>query len=333
MLSVVCCMRCPLPVPGCLLCGFLCGICCMSQAAGVYFLPACFPFRAVFATLSVVSCMLPVARCKLRHMSWLFAACCTKSGACCALRDARCLICVACFSLHAACCAACRCCSLRGACCLLRIAGRLLFAVYCPLHGACRLDVVCCIMRVVCCISPVARCMLRGVCCTVSCGALHVVPCVSSAHAVRWIVSNARCLLFVFGCPPQCPVSHVRCQVPRMHLVTLHGLRCESSVACCRPHVPSRIVSLVCCLSYLACRMLHVAKRAFSVASCLLSVADPILACRLLHVVCCNVAERHSAVAYAAHRGGASQLSASVAGKTRYRPRRACVRACVHVGG
>ena len=136
-----------------------------------------------------------------------------------------------------------------------------------------------------------------------------------------------------------------------------------------RPSAPSRVVCVVCRLAHVASRhvacfcvarrRLHVACRMFPVASCLLSVACPIMhavrcmlqnarsllllvscpcrshsgtssvACRRLHVVGCNVAERHSAVAHAAHRGGASPLSASVAGKTRYRPRCACVRACV----
>jgi hypothetical protein len=78
------------------------------------------PLHAVFATLAVVYCM-HVARCMLRHRSWLFAACCTKSGACCMFRVARCLICVAYFRcplpvarclLHGACSVACRGCSL-----------------------------------------------------------------------------------------------------------------------------------------------------------------------------------------------------------------------------
>ncbi len=190
--------------------------------------------------------MLHVARCMLRHMSWLFTACCTKSGACFALRVARCtLFDVCCIFLTAYsmlrcmsfCCAACRGCSLRGACCTLRVAGRLLFAVYCPLHGACCLDVVCCSMRVVRCILPVARCMWRGVCCTLSSGALHVVPCVSSA-ALLFVGS---CLLHVASCPfsccpPQCPMSR--------------GVRCLSPV-------PRRISSrCTCCV---ASRLLHVA--------------------------------------------------------------------------
>ena len=195
-----------------------------------------------------------------------------------------------------------------------------------PLHAACRpLHFPCCALHVAWCLLHsfrwcLARCPLRVVC----------------GIAVCRIVSAARWLLSVFLWPA--PVPHVAwcvLSVAWSHVASrlVHVLRCESSVACCMTHVPSRIVSLVCRLPHLACHMLDVAKRAFSVASCLLSGADPILARRLLHVVCCNVAERHGAVAHAAHRGGASQLSASVAGKTRYRPRCACVRACVRACG
>jgi hypothetical protein len=45
--------------------------------------------------------------------------------------------------------------------------------------------------------------------------------------------------------------------------------------------------------------LLHVAKRAFSVASCLLSVADSILACRLLQI---DTAPSHTQRIAAAHR-------------------------------
>jgi hypothetical protein len=152
-----------------------------------------------------------------------------------------------------------------------------------------------------------ARCPLRVVCGTLSVGScrMHVASCPFSA---------AR---------PSAPVSRsVRCLSPVPSRVSSCCMFCVAS----RPlHVARCTFPVASCLLCVACPILHAVcwmlQNAFSVASCLLSVADPILACRLLHVVCCNVAERHSAVAYAAHRGGASQLSASVAGKTRYRPR------------
>ena len=108
------------------------------------------------------------------------------------------------------------------------------------------------------------------------------------------------------------------------------------------PSVPCRMVCAACCLSHVASR--HGARAALRVVCRMLHDARPLLMLSLgrwlsqlarcvSHAVCCNVAERHSAVTHAAHRGGASQLSASVAGKTRCRPRCAWVRACVRACG
>jgi hypothetical protein len=199
------------------------------------------------------------------------------------------------------------------------------FVVRCMLPAACRLlsgrcllqlHVVCCLLRVSChvvrCIFPVACCMSSGVCmapcCTFSSGVLHVVSCVVCGIADRWVVSAARSLLPVACCLLPAPVSPVAWRAlpvacPTSHLVTLHVLQCESSVACCRPHVPCCMVSLVLCLAHLACRLLP-------------------------------VAEWHSAVTHAAHRGGACNLGRSDRrDPLRYIRRCACVRACVRECG
>ncbi len=179
------------------------------------------------------------------------------------------------------------------------------------LHAACRwLHFPRRMLRVVCHIFPDAGCMLSIVCCTISLGRLR--------HAVFWIVSAcpffvavARSPLHVVCCLLPVPVSHVAwcaLSVAWSHVAShlLHVMRCESSVARCIPPSPCCLLSLVpSCMLYVACRLLP-------------------------------VAEWHSAVTHAAHRGGASQLSASVAGEARCsadRGARACVRACMPACG
>ena len=135
LLSVVCCMR-------CLLLAVFCAVfpACRRPPV-VRCLVVCRPLHAVFATLSVVCC-LHVARCMLRHMSWLFAACCTKSvpvfrcppqcpmshGVCCpspvpSRISSRRMCCVASRLLYVACCTS------RVACCLLCVACPILHVV------------------------------------------------------------------------------------------------------------------------------------------------------------------------------------------------------------
>jgi hypothetical protein len=218
-----------------------------------------------FHRFHVVCCMLHVACCTLP------VACCTLPVACCMLR---------CMTLLPA-----ACCSKSGACCPLRVASRLLFAAHCLLHGACCLDVVCC-TRVVGYIFPDACCMLSSVVrCTFSSGRLrHCCPldrvCVPFLCCTSHVL---RCMVAAACCPsPQCPPAAwcalpIAC--PTSHLVTVHVLRCASSVACCRPHVP----------------LPHAVAWMLPVPSCTSSAA-----CRLL-----PVAECHSAVTRAAHRGGA----------------------------
>ncbi len=141
----------------------------------------------------------------------------------------------------------------------------------------------------------VAWCMSSVVCCAFASGLVKVVSC---GIAVRCIVSAAR------------SPSHIA-----------RSSRCVSAAA-------SRHVA--CCMAHIPCRMLSLVRRLFpsctsSVACCLWSVACPIL-----HGVW-RMPSLHSdtAPSHPAHRGGASQFSASVVGEARCRPRWICVRACL----
>jgi hypothetical protein len=193
----------------------------------------------------------------------------------CPLPVARCPLQVACCSLHIARCMAHVVWMLSVACCVSSVA-------FSPLHVACHLFSVAQF--------PVVSCTL-----SLSCRLLHVL----------------RCMVSVFGCPPQCPLSHavVSCQFP----------------------VPSRISSVACAALRVVGCMLHNAVT-FPVAWCLLSVARPILHVvrRMPCVACCRVTQRRGARSASRRR---SKLRASVAGETRADGGvRACMRARVRVG-
>jgi hypothetical protein len=136
LLSVVCCMR-------CLLLAVFCAVFPACRMPPVdCCLVVCSPLHAVFATLSVVCC-LHVARCMLCHMSWLFAACCTKFVLRCLFSGARpsvpCrMVCAVRRLSHLA--------SRHVACAALRVA-------WCMLHVA-RPE-----SHVVTCVLPVLSCM------------------------------------------------------------------------------------------------------------------------------------------------------------------------------
>jgi hypothetical protein len=216
---------------------------------------------------------------------------------------------------------------------MLRVAGRLLFAVYCPLHGACRLDVVGCIMRVVCCIFPVACCRFRGVCCTFSCGALHVVPCVSSA--ARCPLEPVECTLPLVRFRPPAPVPRCRvvCAVCRLSQVAsrhvacsaLRVVRCMLHVARSQSHrvslpVPSR-------MPYVACCKTRVLRCFLSLVRCRSHSGMSSVACRRLQS---DTAPSHTPRIAAAHAierlsGRRDLLQTEVCV-------RACGRACVWVG-
>ena len=252
-MHVVCCMRC-LFSPSfarCLLHAGCClGLCCLVVRG---------PLHAVCGLFHVVCCPLPVTWCLLRCMSFVVR------------------------------------CMLLEVWRMLPVARCMSFVVRCIslLHGACCLDGFCCTLRVVCCISSGAylcrrlhfsRCMSSIVCCTLSSGRLR--------HAVRGIVSactfSVACGLLP-AARPECPLSHgVRCLSPgpASRLVTLDVLRCASSVACCRPHVP-------CCFLSLGRRPSH---------SC------------MPHVASCRVAQRRHTRSASRRR---SPLSAAVAGEAR----------------
>jgi hypothetical protein len=159
-----------------------------------------------------------------------------------------------------------------------------------PLHVVCFLLRICQCSREGCLLRHC--CPLDRVCCTLSVAyrtlvMLHVGRCASSRPTS----------------PVACCLSSVACSHPaRRHVAwCIPHVPCLWSVACshpahrhiarCMTHVPSRMLSLVRRLSHLVCHLLHNV-----------------------------VAEWHSAT-HAAHRGGASPLSASVA--------KVCVRACV----
>ncbi len=233
---------------------------------------------------------------------------------CCALSVARCRLCVS------------------PRCCMSPVARCMSFAVRCILPIAWRMLSRCCLSR---CMSSVAYSPLHVASRLFSVAHFPVVPCtLPLACRLRhccWL-DRVCCTLSVVFFPvarPSAPCRVVCAACRQAHVASrlvhvlrvvgciLHDARSQSHRVSCVSPAPSCMPSVACCKTRVLC--------------CFLSLvhADPILACRLLHVVGCNVAERHSAVAHAAHRGGASQLSASVAGKTRYRPRCACVRACV----
>jgi hypothetical protein len=143
----------------------------------------------------------------------------------------------------------------------------------------CTLGVVCCMSSVAWFVSPVA--LFPGACCMLR-GVRHRVGCTFASgllHAVPCVSAAlptaGLCLLHVLCC-----ISH-DCTLLPVAYCTLH-------VACC-------LLSIACCTLSVACRLRHF---------------RPLDACRLF-----SIAERHSAVTRAAHRGGASQLSASVAGE------------------
>ena len=112
------------------------------------------------------------------------------------------------------------------------------------------------------CVSSVAFSLLRVACGVVSAAHSPVVHCTLSLacrlrHAVSGLVSNARCLLSLFGRPPPCPLpAWCVLSVARSHVASrlVHVLRCESPVVCCIVHVLGGMLSLFRCLSHLACR-------------------------------------------------------------------------------
>jgi hypothetical protein len=88
---------------------------------------------------------------------------------------------------------------------------------------------------------------LRGVCCTFSCGALHVVPCVSSAARCFW--ARVECALPLVRFRPPAPVSPAR------------------MVCAVRRPVPRRISPGTCSALRVACCMLHSARSRWHVVS------------------------------------------------------------------
>ena len=295
--------RCPLSAAGphvALLSLALLHVCCPVHAV-------CCRFRAVYTKqgflLHAARCPLPGACCPLRCMTLLLAACFMKSGACCTLHAARCLLRVACRPLHGAC---------------------------CPPFSVAR------------CVSSVAFSLLRVACGVVSVAKFPVVPCtfsLASSAALRFVGS---CLLHVGSCPfscgpPQCPMSRgVWCLSPGPHRIAsgtcpalrvvrcmLHDARSQSHVASCVLPVPSCMPSVGCCKTRVLC--------------CFLSLvhADPILACRLPHAVCCNVAcrvtQRRRIRSASRRRIAIERLSGRQDPLQTEVDVRACVRACVWV--
>ena len=140
------------------------------------------------------------------------------------------------------------CCMKSGACCPLPVARCMLFAAHCPLHGAWSLDVVCCTRRGVGCIFAVC-CMPSVGCCT---GLLHVAPCVSSLHALHCVSHALRCpphgpMSHGMRRPPPAPgrlSSVARCGLRvvscPLHLSRSHVAGCLPSVACPIFHVACR---------------------------------------------------------------------------------------------
>ena len=243
LLHVVCCMRCLVVAIFCALSAACRMLPCCPLPVALLPVVRCTP-SVVFSTLFVVYCMLPAARCMLRCMSWLLAACCLQSGACCMLPVSRCMLCVmvACRPLHGACC--------------LSVARGVSSGAFFPVHVACRLLSVAHFPVVPCTLSLACRlrhcCPLDRVCVPFLCCMSHVL----------------RCMWSVFGYPPRFPMLHAACCLspgPTSHLLTLHALRCASSIACCKPHAPCCMLSLGRCLSHssmlpAACRLLPVAE-------------------------------------------------------------------------
>jgi hypothetical protein len=249
-------------------------------------------------------CLLSDARCLL-HALPVFTVFCAVSAACrmlpcsplpccpwsvaCRLRSfPRRLLPVARCASHVAWCLL-RCMSFVVRCMLLEVwrmlpvARCMSFVVRCKLHAACRTLSGCFLLHAARCLSHFPRCILHVVGCIfpVACRLLSVAhfPVVVGGTLSVGSCLRARSLLRVVYCLLPVPVSPVACRALSVacrtsHLVTLHVLRCESSVACCIMHVP-------CCMLSVGCRLSH-------------------LACRLL-----PVAEWQSAITHAAHRGGA----------------------------
>ncbi len=178
------------------------------------------------------------------------------------------------------------------------------FVIRCilPVHGACCLGVVCCTRHVICCIFPVACCMPH-----VAFSPVYVACCMSSVVCmVPWCAFSSGVLRGV-SCVVICGIA-VRRIVPaaRSPLYVVCGLwsvafprvPCCMACAVCRP-VPRRISSrrTLC----VASRLLHVVAWPLPVPSRTSSAASRVL----------PVAERLSAVALAAHRGGACNLGRS----------------------